>query len=532
MRQIKINLKNILNKIMEKIINSEQVIYDHIVIGSGSSGSILTRRLLDAGKKVLLLEAGPVDSKVEIHDPMGSIALWNTEVDWAFKTEPQKFANNRELPFPRGKTLGGSSSINGMIYVRGAKQDYDTWAYLGNNGWDYDSIQNNFKSFEHFIVKNEPIKEDIFGINGELPVTLNPDPTDVTKAFINDAVSYGIPFNPNYNDGTDMFGVYHTWLTVKDNKRMSSWTAFLEPVRDHPNLTVIVDVQVNQVLFSDYKAIGVSYTSQSGNHSMKSYANGDIIICAGSINTPKLLMLSGIGDEKHLREVGIEPKVHLPGVGQNLQDHINVPHVWETYKKVPVSKAQGIEATLFWKTKTDMIVPDIQPFIMTFPYPMEQSPEKGFTIVSTLLHPKSRGFIKLKTNNPYDVPLIDPCFLEDPVDLDQLVLQTEFLRTLVKGPELSRQIKNEILPGSTVTEKEDIKNFIRKHLVSDHHQVGTAKMGVDNMAVVDPRLKVYGIDNLRVADGSIMPLITTGNTNAACIMIGDRAADFILNPEI
>lgn len=517
---------------MEKIINSEQVMYDHIVIGSGSSGSILTKRLLDAGKKVLLLEAGPEDSKPEIHDPMGSVALWNSEVDWAFRTEPQKFADNQILPFPRGKTLGGSSSFNGMIYVRGAKQDYDTWAYLGNHGWDYQSIQNNFKSFEHFIVKDDPIKEDIFGMTGELPITLNPDPTDVTKAFIADAVSLGIPFNPNYNDGADMFGVYDTWLTVKDNRRMSSWVAFLEPIKDHPNLTVIVNAQVNKLLFSDSRAIGVSYVVKSNNEELRSYASGDIIICAGSINTPKLLMLSGIGDEKHLREVGIEPKVHLPGVGQNLQDHINVPHVWETYKEVPISKAQGLEATIFWKTENDMTVPDMQPFIITFPFPMEKAPEKGFTIVSTLLHPESRGFIKLRTNNPADSPVIDPQFLKDPVDLEKLILQTEFLRTLVKGPKLSEQIKNEILPGHSAQGKEEIKSFIKKHLVSDHHQVGTAKMGIDKMAVVDPRLRVYGVQNLRIADGSVMPLITTGNTNAACIMIGDRAADFILNPEI
>ncbi|KIO77284.1 hypothetical protein TH53_10085 [Pedobacter lusitanus] len=511
--------------------NQEQA-YDHIVIGSGSSGSVLTRRLIDAGKKVLLVEAGPVDSKPEIHDPMGSVSLWNSEVDWAFRTEPQRFANNQQLPFPRGKTLGGSSAFNGMIYVRGAKQDFDTWAYLGNYGWDYNTIAKNFKRFEHFIIKDEQLEGDHHGMNGELPITLNPAPTEVTEAFIAAAKSYGIPYNPNYNNGNNIFGVYHTWLTIKDNKRMSSWVAFLQPVKNHPNLTLLVGAQVNRILFSGNKAIGISYTLDNGKKDNEAYATGDIIISAGSINTPKLLLLSGIGDRKHLEDVGIETLVDLPGVGQNLQDHINVPHVWETHQPVPMSKAQGLEATLFWKTKPDMTVPDMQPFIITFPFPGENSPENGFTIVSTLTHPQSRGYIKLRSADPNEAPIIDPRFLEDSDDLDSLVLQTEFLRNLVKEPAMSKHILTETMPGKAVNNRDEIKDFIRKHLVSDHHQVGTAKMGIDKMAVVDPRLKVYGVENLRVADGSIMPLINTGNTNAACIMIGDRASDFILNPEI
>ncbi|WP_418122884.1 GMC family oxidoreductase [Chryseobacterium sp. PTM-20240506] len=517
---------------MEKQENTIGQKYDHIVIGAGSAGCILTRRLLDAGKKVLLIEAGPIDNKPEIHDPMGSIALWNSDVDWAFETEPQKFANNRRLPFPRGKTLGGSSSFNGMIYVRGAKQDFDTWAYLGNHGWDYESVKNNFKRFEQFIPEEDAINKDELGTKGDLPITLNPQPTDITKAFIADAIDLGIPYNPNYNDGNEMFGAYHTWLTLKDNKRMSSWVAFLEPLKNHPNLTVLVNANVTRVVFSGETAVGVAYTIDSSEYEEQAYAKDDIILSAGSINTPKILMLSGIGDQEHLKEVGISSKVHLPGVGQNLQDHINVPHVWETHENIPLSKAQGLEGTFFWKTKPDMKVPDMQPILITFPYPMEKSPENGFTIVSTLLHPQSRGIIKLKSNNPNDKPIIDPRFLEDPDDLNALVLQTLFLRKLVTGKQMGSLIKKEFSPGAEVDSIEDLENFIKAHAVSDHHQVGTAKMGVDKMAVVDPRLKVYGVKNLRVADGSIMPMINTGNTNAACIMIGDRAADFILNSEI
>ncbi|QUO29422.1 GMC family oxidoreductase [Burkholderia cenocepacia] len=496
--------------------------YDHIVVGAGSSGCVLVRRLLDAGRRVLLIEAGPSDDKPEIHDPMGSMALWNSEVDWAFSTEPQVYANGQRLPFPRGKTLGGSSAFNGMIYVRGARQDFDTWSYLGNAGWDYDSVLPHFKRFERFDDANDAIH----GVQGELPITLNPRPTPVTLAFLEAARATGLPLNRNYNDGNAMWGAYHTWITVEHNRRMSSWVAFLEQEKDNYDLTVIVDARVVAVEFDGDRAVGVRYVVDGRTET--AFAEHDIVLSAGSLCTPQLLMLSGIGPAGHLRDAGIRVRVDLPGVGENLQDHVNVPLVWESPKPVPVSGAQGLEATLFWKSHPDMIVPDMQPILITFPYPGADSPEHGFTIVPTLVHPHSRGVVRLRSSDPFVPPLIDPCFLKDPRDLESLVTQIEFIRDIVECPEMDGWRKRECAPGVAVKTREALAEFVRRNAVSDHHQVGTAKMGVDTMAVVDPELRVYGTRNLRVVDGSIMPLIVTGNTNGACLMIGDKAADLIL----
>ncbi|ARM04475.1 choline dehydrogenase [Burkholderia pseudomallei] len=500
--------------------------YDHIVVGAGSSGCVLTRRLIDAGRRVLLLEAGPRDDMPEIHDPLGSMALWNSEVDWAFTTEPQVYANGQRLPFPRGKTLGGSSAFNGMIYVRGAKQDFDTWSYLGNYGWDYDSVLPHFKRFECFDDDNT----EIHGTQGELPITLNPKPTPVTRAFLDAAEAAGLPLNRLYNDGRAMWGAYHNWITVRDNRRMSTWVAFLEAKKDHECLTTVVGALVTGIEFSGDRAVGVRYMKDGEPHI--AYADQDIILSAGSLCTPQLLMLSGIGPAKHLQDMGVRVRVDLPGVGQNLQDHVNVPMVWESPRPVPLSGAQGLEASIFWKSRPEMIVPDMQPILITFPYPGANAPEHGFTIVPTLVHPHSRGVVKLRSSDPTAPLSMDPCFLKDPQDLELLVTQVEFIRDIVNRPEMNEWRKRECAPGPECQSRDALREFVRRNAVSDHHQVGTAKMGVDSMAVVDPKLRVYGIRNLRVADGSIMPLIVTGNTNGACIMIGDKAADLVLGAQV
>lgn len=497
---------------------------DYIVIGAGSSGAVVVRRLIDAGYRVILLEAGPVDNSEAIHDPLGSLGLWNSPYNWAFETVPQRFANERVLVQPRGKTLGGSSAFNGMVAVRGLKQDYDQWSQLGAHGWDWESVEPYFRKLEDF----EGGDKNGRGVGGPLHIQKNDSPNELIKDWVLAAQEAGFAYNEDYNVG-DSTGVSFTQHTILKHRRQSSWVAYGREIEHHPNLAIITEARVSKLILEGNRVTGVNYIKDEQLQSV--WAEREVILSAGVFGTPQVLMLSGIGDANELQKLGIAVKVNLPGVGRNLQEHISSAFVWETYDVPPVPTQQGLEAHIFAKTREGLLVPDVQPIMMSFVYTFigGEMPTNGFSTVSQILHPLSRGTVSLRSLNPLDAPLIDLNVLSEPDDLEVLVNNMFMIREIGHQPALQKWIKREAHPGDQITTREAMRSFVRNTVVSGHHQVGTSKMGLDSMAVVDPQLKVHGIEGLRVVDASVMPTLPTGNTNIPATMIGEKASDIILN---
>ncbi|WP_433578773.1 GMC family oxidoreductase [Nocardia brasiliensis] len=497
--------------------------HEYIVVGAGSAGAVIARRLVDAGRRVLLLEAGPADSNPAIHDPTRSVELWGSEVDWAFSTEPQTYADGRSLPWPRGKTLGGSSAFNGMIYVRGLAADYDAWAYQGAAGWDWRGVEPYFRRLERFDGGAAGGR----GTDGPQFVQRNPGPDPLVKAWVAAAQEYGLPFNDDYNAG-DSSGVSYTQHTIRDHRRQSTWVGYGLALRDDPKLTVVTGAHTTRVLFDGTRAIGVEYLREGLSNT--AYADAEIILSAGVFGSPQLLMLSGVGPAGQLRALGLRVRADLPGVGQNLQDHWSSPLIWRSKRPTPAWAAQGLEAHLFASTRPGLIAPDIQPLFLSWVYPLPGVvlPEQGFSAVAQLLHPFSRGELRLRDTDPTAAPILDPRVFADPRDLETLVDNLELLREIAAQDALGDWTDGEAIPGPAVRTREQLRDHARATVVSGHHQVGTARMGLDAGSVVDPELRVHGVSGLRVADASIMPTLPSGNTNGPTIMIGEKAADLIL----
>ncbi|MFV2092212.1 MAG: GMC family oxidoreductase [Hyphomicrobiales bacterium] len=523
--------------------------YDYIIVGAGSAGCVLANRLSkDKSVRVLLLEAGGKDTNPFIHMPAGFGRLQKPSVNWCFKTAPQKHLNDRQIWYPQGKTLGGSSSINAMIYIRGQPADYDQWAAQGCDGWTYREVLPYFIRSEH----NERLVDNYHGIGGPLGVSDQISPNVLTKAFIRAAQQAGHKYNPDFN-GANQAGTNTYQVTCRDARRSSTARAFLHPVTARQNLTVEIKARVLRVVVEAGRAVGVEYAI--GRRAPKIVrCDSEVIVSSGAIGSPRLLLLSGIGPGEALRRLGIDVVHDLPGVGENLQDHLDSyvvsdllqPISYDKADAFPRAIANGLQYLLFksgpvtsvvaesgcFAATTDSGRPDIQMHILpAYVVNSGRTPVKGFgiTINTCVMRPKSRGSVTLASNDPAAMPVIDPNFHAAADDRKMSVRGVRLAREILAQSELSQHISGERLPGAPAQSDDEILDYIRQYASVDYHPVGTCKMGADELAVVDSHLRVHGVERLRVVDSSVMPNIISGNTNAASIMIGEKGAAMIRN---
>ena len=496
--------------------------HDYVVVGAGSAGCAAARRLLDGGARVALVEAGGPASNPAIHDPGRWPELAFSEVDWAHYTEPQEACAGRRLYWPRGKVMGGSGALNGMGWIRGHRLDYDGWAYHGCPGWGWDDVLPVFKSIEDF----DRGADALHGAGGPVRVTTRYEPHPLLAAMVAAAQQAGVPFNDDHN-GETLDGVGYSQLTIRDGVRETGASAFIDPVAGHPDLTLYTGEQVLGLCFAGARCSGVEVAGGTIE------AGREVVLCAGTLESPKLLMLAGIGPADELARHGIERRVELPGVGRNLHDHLLAPVIFASPRAIPgvLPGLSQHHAHLFWRSRPGLPVPDTQPLCFHFPmYDDEwmQGPAEAYTFPGGLIRTLSRGTLRLRSADPTAAPVMDPRALSAAGDVDALTASVALCREIGRQPGLAEWTARELYPGPEVRTDGELREYVRRVAVSYHHQVGTCRMGSDDEAVVDPRLRVHGVEGLRVADASIMPSVTTGITNAPSMMIGARAAAMML----
>jgi choline dehydrogenase len=530
--------------------SSEASEFDYVIVGAGSAGCVLANRLSADGKySVLLLEAGPKDSNIWIHVPLGYGKLFKEKtVNWMYQTEPEPGLGGRQVFQPRGKVLGGSSSINGLLYVRGQHEDYDRWRQRGNTGWGYDDVLPYFKKAE-----NQARGADAYhGTGGPLSVSDWRHADPLSEAFVKAAVETGIPFNPDFN-GAAQEGAGFFQTTTRRGRRASSAFSYLRPARNRGNLRIVTAALAQRVVFDGRRAVAVEYL-QNGSVRV-ARARREVLLSGGSYNSPQLLQLSGVGPADLLKQHGIDVVLDSAGVGNDLQDHLQVRIVMRCSQRVtlndvvndplrkvmaglryavsrkgPLTIAAGTSGA-FFKTSPRLATPDIQ--IHFIPFSTDKMGEKlhafsGFTASVCQLRPESRGSLRIKSTDPTAPPEIRINYLATETDRRAFIDGIRILRNILTAPALKPYVVDEVYPGASVTSDEDVLDFCRNTGSTVYHPTSTCRMGNDPLAVVDQRLKVRGIEALRVVDASVMPDLMSGNTNAPTIMIAEKASDMIL----